>query len=228
VSESPRERARVYPPSFSTQPLWFGLVQYCSTNRISSIFSSLSDMYSSWLRPWSVRSSAGCGPSDVVLIPCSLHVRPRSDDPSLPSVFRINHRDFLENGARFKQVIPITNDELLSKIHQTFRMQYLRVCHLPLRLTRASALAVLLTALLLACVQDAILFRSLDDATFQTLTSLINYNHMEIVTQLQHDTAFLSSLYVSLSLSLALPRCLTASLVGCLCNAALRSSRNLI
>jgi protein phosphatase-4 regulatory subunit 3 len=48
-----------------------------------------------------------------------------SDDPDLPS--KQNHREFLEKKAKFRTVVNFRNKALLSKIHQTYRIQYLKV-----------------------------------------------------------------------------------------------------
>ena len=40
---------------------------------------------------------------------------------------RKKHREYLKQMAKFKEVIPITNPELLAKIHQTYRVQYIQV-----------------------------------------------------------------------------------------------------
>ncbi|CAF4322190.1 unnamed protein product, partial [Rotaria magnacalcarata] len=42
-----------------------------------------------------------------------------------------NHREFLDTKATFREVIPIINQELLSKIHQTYRVQYIQDAILP-------------------------------------------------------------------------------------------------
>ena len=39
---------------------------------------------------------------------------------------RIKHREYLKNQAKFKEVIPITNPDLLAKIHQTYRVSYIQ------------------------------------------------------------------------------------------------------
>ena len=39
------------------------------------------------------------------------------------------HREYLRSIAHFHQVIKIQNPELLSKIHQTYRVQYIQVRH---------------------------------------------------------------------------------------------------
>jgi protein phosphatase-4 regulatory subunit 3 len=92
-------------------------------------------------------------------------------DPDIPDHCRMKHREFLTSSSIFKQVIPFNSQELVEKIHQTFRMQFLK---------------------------DVVLNRVLDDGTFATLNSLIFFNNIEIVTQLQSDTKFLSDLFVQL------------------------------
>ncbi|KAG2493475.1 hypothetical protein HYH03_008292 [Edaphochlamys debaryana] len=78
------------------------------------------------------------------------------------------HRDFLQSHVQFKEVVPITNPQILAKIHQTYRIQYLK---------------------------DVILPRSLDDATYATLSSLALFNNMEVVGALMADAAFLPQLF---------------------------------
>lgn len=50
-------------------------------------------------------------------------------DPS--SITRKKHREYLKQQAKFREAIPIKNPELLSKIHQTFRVQYIQDVVLP-------------------------------------------------------------------------------------------------
>ncbi|GIL44732.1 hypothetical protein Vafri_2247 [Volvox africanus] len=78
------------------------------------------------------------------------------------------HRDFLQSHVQFKEVVPITNPQILAKIHQTYRIQYLK---------------------------DVILPRSLDDATYATLSSLALFNNMEVVGALMADPSFLPQLF---------------------------------
>lgn len=80
---------------------------------------------------------------------------------------RVDHRKYLKSGVVFKEVVPFENPELVTKIHQTFRIQYLK---------------------------DVVLARTLDDATFGTLNSFIFFNNVEIVTSIQNDTRFLTQL----------------------------------
>ena len=50
-------------------------------------------------------------------------------DPSLPQPIR--HREYLKSTAKFKEVVPITNQDLENKIHQTYRVQYIQDVILP-------------------------------------------------------------------------------------------------
>lgn len=92
-------------------------------------------------------------------------------DPDISEPNRMKHRDFLTSNAIFKQVIPFTSPDLVEKIHQTFRMQYLK---------------------------DVVLNRVLDDPTFATINSLIFFNNVEIVTQLQNDPKLIGELFTKL------------------------------
>jgi protein phosphatase-4 regulatory subunit 3 len=66
------------------------------------------------------------------------------------------------------KVVPIRDKSVESKIHQTFRLQYLK---------------------------DVILARVFDDPTFSIINSMIFFNHVDIVTHLQSDSEFLNSLF---------------------------------
>ena len=50
-------------------------------------------------------------------------------DPS--SQTHVKHRDYLRTQANFKEVVPFSNQKLLEKIHQTYRMQYIQDVMLP-------------------------------------------------------------------------------------------------
>ena len=50
-------------------------------------------------------------------------------NPYLPQ--RIKHREFLQKQAAFKEVIPFNNPDLVHKIHQTYRVQYIQEVILP-------------------------------------------------------------------------------------------------
>eukprot|EP00127_Corallochytrium_limacisporum_P006298 Clim_evm9s225 gene=Clim_evmTU9s225 len=85
---------------------------------------------------------------------------------------RQHHREFLARNVQFKEVVPFNEPQLLAKIHQTFRVQYLK---------------------------DVVLPRILDEATFSTLNSLIFFNNVDIINQLQGDEEFLSKLFERLN-----------------------------
>ena len=50
-------------------------------------------------------------------------------DPDLSE--RQRHREFLGTSVVFKEVVPITDLAVLAKIHQTYRIQYLKDVILP-------------------------------------------------------------------------------------------------
>ncbi|ESO04595.1 hypothetical protein HELRODRAFT_111611, partial [Helobdella robusta] len=85
----------------------------------------------------------------------------------------IKHREYLKTQTRLKQAVPIENPELIQKIHQTYRVQY---------------------------IQDAILPAPsvFEDNVLSTLTSFIYFNKMEIVTVLQEDEKYLQTLFKQL------------------------------
>ncbi|XP_022174234.1 serine/threonine-protein phosphatase 4 regulatory subunit 3A isoform X1 [Myzus persicae] len=88
-------------------------------------------------------------------------------DPTLP--IRKYHRHHLKNVSKFKEVILITNLELLNKIHQTHRVQY---------------------------IQDVVLPTPsvFEDNMLSALSSFIFFNKVEIVTLIQEDEKFLPDL----------------------------------
>jgi len=92
-------------------------------------------------------------------------------DPSLPAPKR--HRQYLKNCSKFKEVIPMNNPELLAKIHQTYRVQY---------------------------IQDVVLPTPsvFEDNMLSTLSSYIFFNKVEIVTLIQEDEKFLTDLFTQL------------------------------
>ncbi|KAH6895790.1 component of IIS longevity pathway SMK-1-domain-containing protein [Thelonectria olida] len=88
-------------------------------------------------------------------------------DPDFPS-HKANHRHYLDNNGRYKEVVPIEDEQTRRKIHQTYRLQYLK---------------------------DVVLARILDDPTFSVLNSLIFFNQVDIVQHLQANSAFLNELF---------------------------------
>lgn len=88
-------------------------------------------------------------------------------DPDFPS-HKANHRHWLGKEGRYKEVVRIEDAMIRKKIHQTYRLQYLK---------------------------DVVLARILDDPTFSVLNSLIFFNQVDIVTHLQTNIAFLKELF---------------------------------
>uniref|UniRef100_A0A0X3NQB8 Serine/threonine-protein phosphatase 4 regulatory subunit 3 n=3 Tax=Schistocephalus solidus TaxID=70667 RepID=A0A0X3NQB8_SCHSO len=83
---------------------------------------------------------------------------------------RTRHREFLKNQAKFKEVLPLHNPELVNKIHQTYRVQYIQDC----------------------CLPPPCLF---DDQTMHVLKSFITLNKIEIISALQDDEEFMLQLF---------------------------------
>ncbi|VDN10862.1 unnamed protein product [Dibothriocephalus latus] len=83
---------------------------------------------------------------------------------------RTRHREFLKNQAKFKEVLPLHNTELVNKIHQTYRVQYIQDC----------------------CLPPPCLF---DDQTMHVLKSFITLNKIEIISALQDDEEFMLQLF---------------------------------
>ncbi|KAH8681480.1 component of IIS longevity pathway SMK-1-domain-containing protein [Xylariales sp. PMI_506] len=88
-------------------------------------------------------------------------------DPDFPS-HKANHRQWLQDASRYKEVVRIEDPQILKKVHQTYRLQYLK---------------------------DVVLARILDDNTFSVLNSLIFFNQVDIVQHLQSNAAFLIDLF---------------------------------
>jgi len=80
------------------------------------------------------------------------------------------HRDYLKSVSRFKEVIPFGNQKLINKIHQTYRTTY---------------------------IQDVILPTPsvFEDNVLSTLSSIIFFNKVEIVSMIQEDDKFLRTLF---------------------------------
>ncbi|KAG5555234.1 hypothetical protein RHGRI_012688 [Rhododendron griersonianum] len=90
-------------------------------------------------------------------------------DPDIPHVQ--HHRSFLNEHVVFKEAIPIKDPVVLSKIHQTYRVGYLK---------------------------DVILPRALDDATIANLNSIIHSNNALVVSLLKDDSTFIQELFARL------------------------------
>ncbi|KAL2395173.1 Serine/threonine-protein phosphatase 4 regulatory subunit 3 [Exophiala dermatitidis] len=92
-------------------------------------------------------------------------------DPDFPT-HKANHRQYLSDESRYKEVVEIKDQNIKRKIRQTWRLQYLK---------------------------DVVLARILDDPTFGVLNSLIFFNQVDIVQHLQNNTAFLQELFAIFS-----------------------------
>ncbi|KAI4115742.1 MAG: hypothetical protein LQ345_003712 [Seirophora villosa] len=88
-------------------------------------------------------------------------------DPDFPT-HKANHRRYLKDRSKYKEVVPIQDPAITKKIHATWRLLYLK---------------------------DVVLARILDDPTFSVLNSLIFFNQVDIVSHLQGNTAFLEELF---------------------------------
>ncbi|XP_020113740.1 serine/threonine-protein phosphatase 4 regulatory subunit 3 isoform X2 [Ananas comosus] len=87
-------------------------------------------------------------------------------DPEVPKVQ--NHRAFLKEHVVFKEAISIKNASVLSKIHQSYRIGY---------------------------IKDVILPRILDDATIATLNSIVHANNAVVISLLKDDSCFIQELF---------------------------------
>ncbi|CAM0957651.1 unnamed protein product [Alopecurus aequalis] len=79
-----------------------------------------------------------------------------------------SHRAFLKDQAVLKEAIPIRNSSVVSKIHQTYRIRY---------------------------IKDVILPKVLDEATRETLNTIIQANNVFIVSSLKNDDYFIQDLF---------------------------------
>ncbi|PWN50122.1 DUF625-domain-containing protein [Violaceomyces palustris] len=88
-------------------------------------------------------------------------------DPEFPKL-KASYREYLKETARFKQVVEIRDPTILAKIHQTYRLLYLK---------------------------DVILARVLDDPTFSILNSFIFFHQSDIVNFCSTNEVFLTELF---------------------------------
>ncbi|CAG2170037.1 unnamed protein product [Oppiella nova] len=93
-------------------------------------------------------------------------------DPQLAHPKR--HREYLKSVSRFKEVIPLGNPELVAKIHQTYRVQYIQEVVLPTPSV-------------------------FEENMLSTLSSFIFFNKVEIVSLIQEDEKFLRQLFAQLA-----------------------------
>ncbi|QKX61074.1 uncharacterized protein TRUGW13939_08220 [Talaromyces rugulosus] len=88
-------------------------------------------------------------------------------DPDFPT-HKANHRQYLQDQSRYKEVVPMKDPVIQKKIRQTWRLQYLK---------------------------DVVLARILDDPTFSVLNSLIFFNQVDIINHIQTNAPFLNDLF---------------------------------
>lgn len=98
---------------------------------------------------------------------CVSQLTSLSDDPDFP-LHKANHRQYLADESKFKEVVKIDDEGIKRKIHSTYRLQYLK---------------------------DVVLARILDDPTFSVLNSLIFFHQVDIVGHLQTNLSFLKELF---------------------------------
>lgn len=85
----------------------------------------------------------------------------------------MQHREFLKDRVQFRQVLPMSNNELLHKIHQTYRVQYVHDVVMPTPSV-------------------------FDENVLTALNSFLFFNKVDIVTMLQEDDNFLQMLFSQL------------------------------
>ena len=87
-------------------------------------------------------------------------------DPDFPQ-FKSNHRSFLRDDSKFKEVLPVKDEHIKKLIKKTFKLQFLK---------------------------DVVLARLLDDPTFNLISTLIHFNQVEIIEFLEKGT-FIDELF---------------------------------
>ncbi|EHS64722.1 uncharacterized protein PGTG_22418 [Puccinia graminis f. sp. tritici CRL 75-36-700-3] len=104
-----------------------------------------------------------CLQDEVVLIAASI----LDYDPEFGNQKASYHAD-LSDPTRFKEVVPIRDEQIKSKIHLTYRLQYFK---------------------------DIILARIMDDSTFSIINSMLFFNQVEIVQYLHSSDHFMRDLF---------------------------------
>ncbi|KAJ8662157.1 hypothetical protein O0I10_001850 [Lichtheimia ornata] len=88
-------------------------------------------------------------------------------NPDTPNT-RTKHRAFLEKCAEIKPVVPIKDEVIISKLHQNLRLKYIKEC---------------------------VFANEVDDSLNSIVHSLTFFNHIDIVSSIQHDSELLSSVF---------------------------------
>ncbi|KAJ2077458.1 Platinum sensitivity protein [Coemansia sp. RSA 988] len=78
------------------------------------------------------------------------------------------YRSFLSDSSRFKEIVPIPDAEIRTKIHQTFRIQYLK---------------------------DVVLPQIVDEGTLPVINALLFFNQAQIANYIHHNDEFLDELF---------------------------------
>ncbi|KAI3932194.1 hypothetical protein MKW92_034476 [Papaver armeniacum] len=91
-------------------------------------------------------------------------------------ISRVHHRAFLKEHVVFKEAIPIKDPSVLSKIHQTYRIGY---------------------------IKDVILPRILDESTTVNLNSIIQGNNVAVISLLKDDSTFIKEIFARMKSSTA-------------------------
>lgn len=87
-------------------------------------------------------------------------------DPEFPT-HKACYRDFLKETVHFRPLIAFQDTTVQRKIHQTYRLQFLK---------------------------DVVLSRAIDDTTFGVLNSCIIFNQIDIISHIQQDEMFMKQL----------------------------------
>jgi protein phosphatase-4 regulatory subunit 3 len=93
-------------------------------------------------------------------------------DPHVPEEARVRHRDHVKGTMSLKEVVPILDPICRAKIMQSYRIAY---------------------------VKDVMLAKSLDDATYATLSSLQLFSTVEVLLSLQGDKKFFPDLFARIA-----------------------------
>ncbi|KAG8763801.1 Platinum sensitivity protein [Ceratobasidium sp. 428] len=88
-------------------------------------------------------------------------------DPEFPE-HKGSYREFLSSVAQYREAVAIRDPIVRKKIHQTYRLLFLK---------------------------DVVLARMLDDPTFNILNSFIIFNQIDIVTHFQHEETLLHRMF---------------------------------
>ncbi|KAG9019471.1 Platinum sensitivity protein [Tulasnella sp. 427] len=88
-------------------------------------------------------------------------------DPEFPT-YKASFREYLATSTQYKEVVVFRDDTIKKKIHQTYRLQFLK---------------------------DVVLARVLDDPTFNVLNSFIVFNQIDIINHIQNDEMLLKDLF---------------------------------